>query len=109
MKVNDDTISFGSDPDIAAVLFDTGTSYMLLAQNVYTKFHAQLVANGCIGSNIMCPCSYISDYDKYPNVTFYTRGAEFVVTPYHYLINPEYSTVSLEIKWNTYQFNRGKI
>lgn len=88
MEVNGQRIDADGDPDINNVLFDTGTSFILLANSVYNVVYQELMANGCATyASIFCPCED-SDMGNYPNITIYTRGAQFVVTPEQYMVNP---------------------
>ena len=88
MEVNGQRIDADGELDFNNVLFDTGTSFILLANPIYNTVVQELMANGCTAyASIVCPCEdkYLGNY---PNITFYTRGAQFVVTPEQYMVNP---------------------
>lgn len=87
MTVNDQNIPFGDDSDIDSVLFDSGTSDILIANPVYEVVVQLLSDNGCTINdyNDVCDCGDAA-IASYPNITFTTRGANFTVTPRQYLL-----------------------
>lgn len=90
MTVNEQNIPFSDNSDITSVLFDSGTSDILIADPVFQVVAQLLEDKGCYISSMSslistCSCTD-EDMLEYPNITFSTRGANFTITPQQYLI-----------------------
>lgn len=88
MEVGNKTIDISSDPNAGKTVFDTGTSAMILADDVYKAVIDDLLRNGCYEGCLSSPsfiCCKCSAMHKFPNITAFTRGVKIVMTPDFYL------------------------
>ena len=93
MKVGSENIDLSSDPNSKQVLFDTGTSMMLIADAAYQAIINILKNAGCFSPRIgalyrggyLCPCSE-DQLKNYPEFSMFMRGVEVTLGPLSYLI-----------------------
>lgn len=92
MKVSAVEIDLSTEPQAQKALFDTGTSIMIIANAAYTALTNILQDLGCTSPlvNNVFPGAYVCQctpekMSLYPNITFYMRGVETVLSPTSYL------------------------
>lgn len=93
MKVGSEDIDLSPDPNSKQVLFDTGTSIMLIADAAYQAVINILKSAGCFSPDTgaiyhggyVCPCSE-EQIEKYPEISMFMRGVEVRLRPQSYLI-----------------------
>ena len=100
MKVEDIEIDLSKETRAQKGLFDTGTSLVVIADAAYNTIHDILLARGCYVNEVLalypgglvCPCAP-ENINSYPNITYYMRGVELLLTSTSYLISGQLDDV----------------